>query len=75
MTKTFCDMCGKELSPGNCRTINMEISPRFIYGKIKLDYCENCFNEILCEYSKLKEREADNQKKRKGVVQNESLSL
>ena len=52
MIKFYCNKCGIELKVENRRKVKMLIS---FYGEINLDFCENCFKEVIgdIEYCEL----------------------
>lgn len=57
MIKFYCNKCGIELKVENRRKVKMLIS---FYGEINLDFCENCFKEVIgdieyCELIKKKQ--------------------
>lgn len=62
MTKTFCNKCGKELKFGDHRKVELTVRPYTTYGgRFNLDYCENCFKEIIGkeEYTNMIKREVE----------------
>lgn len=80
MIKVFCNKCGKELKVGDHRKVEMTVRPYTTYGgKFNLDYCENCFKEIIGEqeYNSMIEkekqsisRESKKEEKRKLITHN-----
>lgn len=62
MIKTFCNKCGKELKFGDHRKVELTVRPYTTYGgRFNLDYCENCFKEIIGEeeYTNMIKREEE----------------
>lgn len=62
MIRFFCNKCGKELKFGDHRKVELTVRPYITYGGIfNLDYCENCFKEIIGEeeYTNMIKREAE----------------
>ena len=50
MIRVFCNKCGKELKFGDHRKVELTVRPYTTYGgRFNLDYCENCFKEIIGE--------------------------
>ena len=66
MIKAFCNRCGKELKCCDHRKVELTIRPYTTYGgRFNLDYCEDCFKEIVGveEYNNMKERESEHKKR------------
>lgn len=66
MIKAFCNRCGKELKYSDHRKVELTIRPYTTYGgRFNLDYCEDCFKEIVGveEYNNMKERESEHKKR------------
>lgn len=65
MIKFYCNKCGIELKVENRRKVKMLIS---FYGEINLDFCENCFKEVIgdIEYCELIKKETEYKKRLEG---------
>lgn len=60
--KFYCNKCGIELKVENRRKVKMLIS---FYREINLDFCENCFKEVIgdIEYCELIKKETEHKKR------------
>lgn len=64
MIKFYCNKCGIELKVENRRKVKMLIK-FLLYREINLDFCENCFKEVIgdIEYGELIKKETEHKKR------------
>lgn len=62
MIKFYCNKCGIELKVENRGKVRMLIS---FYREINLDFCENCFKEVIgdIEYCEPIKKETEHKKR------------
>lgn len=66
MVKVYCDRCGKEVKSKDLRKVELTVRPYItIGGRFDLDYCEECFKDLLgnVRYDELMQKESERKKR------------